>query len=594
MGGFQVPMAQPQVPAQAGPQGGVVGPNPSTQFANPANNLAMGINQLVQGIVTGNQASKAHFKQKYDSALSDIANGLGSGYDMQEVLKWGKKAGLPLKADMTEHDLAANEQAAKITQFKATMANAQNQQQQDMSQISGMPPMPPGQPGSGAPGVVPPSPQQAAPPGFLDKMRMAMGMAPRNMNPGDVPHVSMQSPAGQMLTNLNNAAQSQGGAAGDIYRGNELKVVQANMAKTAAQLGMTKDQAQMPLFGEIAKAIQGDMNSMTILRRFNMMKEVPVDEMADIYMRLNPSAGPFQANQNAAKLLLWQQGGGPQLQLKIGDLAKDMIPRFGGDAQAAMTYVQGLYSGQPTGLKPTMTPEEFAKYAEGNSKMLERYPAAPPSLVQAYSLAKMDGNNKMSDTILDFLSSHYKSGGQISQSQFQQTLTKDYSQIASTHDVEQQRADSERLRVFNDAARTALEPLMSEMNAMQAKPDNYTMAQKEALKNRVTDVINGVSGREVKLPDGSTTTVGPLQQLIDRTGVQDPEWKQWIPFTGVPFMRDSRIQPTFKSAPGGNDIEKRLSDRDYQLLGLPGANLPPRNINTGIQQMLMQRAGGQQ
>lgn len=571
-----------QVPAPQGPQGGVVGPNPTAMNRDPhADQIVKGLGQLMTGYVGMQEAVKQHYGQKLDDAMLQIANGLNPNPDYDELMKWAKKSGRPYKTDMTSAELQQQNILNQQQKYQDTVAQAQQNTQQMSSQVSGLPPQAPGlmgspgQPGVAAPGVVsPPSPQRA-PLGFMDRLRQMAGMAPTGAG---APQVSAQSPFGHALQQLNQSAQSQGGAAGALGRGLQDSVLAHNMQQAAGKLGIAHDQSMAPVYSQLfQKALGGDLNTMTMMRRLGIFKDVPIDEMASLYKAENPGVPDSVANAHGASTLLWQQGGGPALQLKIADLAKDMIPRFGGDAGVAMSYTQGLFTGQRTGAQPGRTAEEFDKFASGSAKMAERFPAAPTGLIEMYANAKMAGKDSLAGDVLDFLSSHYKTQGQIGQSQFQSTLAKDYSQIASQNQIGNRDADAAMLRAYTGAIDTLEGPAKEILNDPK-RTEHYTQKQINEAAERRSDLMNSLAGTPIKI-GGFERPLAPLEEILNRNNVDDTHM-----FYGMGPKFSRGVLPTPAPAPqsGSADQLMQMLNTQPQI----GSTVP------GLQQMLLNRAQG--
>lgn len=555
-----------------------MGPNPTALNRVPAaTQVVNGVSQLMQGFVNTKRAEEQHYGSKVDDVATQLANGLitPEQVDFKQVAQWMKKSGRPYNTDLTPAQSSALQAQQQQTQFQQTLGQAQGNVQQLASQSSGMPaqgPGPmgsPGQPGMPAPGMVPPSTPVAAAPGFMDRLRQMVGMTPQNPN---VARPDALSPAAQQLQTIGQAAQGAGGAPGAISRGLQDSVLAHNVQQAAGKLGIAHSEAMAPVYSGIFKqALNGDLNSMTMLRRLDVMKGVPVDEVGSLYKAENPQASDSQANAQAAKLLLWQQGGGPQLQLRIADLAKDMIPRFGGDAGKAMGYVNGLYSGQPTGDQPGMTTEEFSNFADGANKIMERYPAAPAGLADMYSQAKVSGKDKLAANVLDFLSSHYQTKGQVAHSEFQMGITKDYSQIAAQNQVANREADASNLRAYAGAMDT-LEKPAKEILEDPKMTEHFTADQIEGAYKSLTDKQNELAGK-----------LGtPLDTILDRNNITD---------THLFYGHGPKLQHQVLPSPAPAQTAPMSTDQWQQLL-MNGAGSNPQMAAPGLQQMLMNRAQG--
>src|SRR5207249_2580242 len=109
-------------------------------------------------------------------------------------------------------------------------------------------------------------------------------------------------------------------------------------------------------------------------------------------------------------------------------------------------------------------------------------------LMQMYATAKMEGKDELASNVLDFLSSHYKSAGQVAQSQFQAGLAKDYSQIASTNQVENDRVRAEMLGYYTRAIGELKEPYQ----AILKDPGKYTTEQLVQAQTQLSNLQNSL------------------------------------------------------------------------------------------------------
>lgn len=605
-----------QVAAPAGAVGGVVGPNPTAINRTPKSaQIVQGISQLMQGFMAAKTGAEQHYGQKVDDIASQLAAGniTPDSVDFNKVASWMKKSNRGYNTDQTPAQAQQLQAMMTQNQFQQTLGQAQQGAQAMASQASGMPaqaPGPmgsPGQPGVAAPGVTPPSPApQAVPPGFMDRIRMALGKGPNpsGANWSDTSAPSAMSPAAQSIRNLGVAAQTGGGMPGQIQRSLQGSVLESNIKRAMGTLDQKHAEAMLPVYTSIfGKALQGDPESNKILRNLKVFEGTPSDEIAHAYQEVDPSAPITKINAETGRLLLWQQGGGPALQLKIADLGKDMIPRFGGDAGKAMSYVNGLYSGNDTGLKPSLTPKEFDEQTSATSRVVERYPSAPVGLANMYGTAVMSGQKDLASNVLDYMSSHYKTASDIqqgqfgatlgqsesqfrrgqsqSESQFQRKVVQDYAQIASQHDVGSREADNGQIRYINDAIETMLKATNSNETMKTG-----TQGQKDAVAARVNDLVNSLAGTTVNI-NGKAQQLAPFQALTDRNNVQNP-WKNMIP--GVPSQGPNvqgHMLPSFGPVPSAPK-----SGLGQQLINqAPSAALSTQP--NPLQQMLLQRATGQ-
>lgn len=491
-----------QIPAQPGSPGSVVGPNYGAQAMQPQGaQIAQGISQLLTGLVTAKQSIETHNRQKYEDAIQQIANGTLPNPDYDQIMKWAKKGGIPMKTDLTPAELQGIQQ---------TQAQAQQQKQFQALALSGAPGMPGVADAAGqAAAAPPPGPAlmtgQSPPPGFMQRVRDLMSGGGPN-----APQRSIQSPMGQYLTGLNQAAQSQGGAAGALAMQKEMPTLQANVERALAKLKITSTNGIEPLMLKaLAGAKNGDPESLTMLHRLDVMKGVPVDELAYAMAKAHPELSLSDVNKEAATMLFYLQGGGPALKAKMFDMADKGAERFGGDMQKSIAYYGGLFSGKPVpGLQPSMTPKEFGEYTESLKKVSDRYPAAPLHLAQFYADSKMSGRTELASNTLDFLQAHYKGSSEIAGSQFQQRLALDRDQLDQQMKIQNMQDANEQIKIYMQALDQSTGP----WKEIMAHPDKYSEAERKSAATEMLARFNKLAGTTVKI-NGKEQTLLPWSVL---------------------------------------------------------------------------------
>lgn len=404
MGGFGfIPPQQIQV---GGPTGTNQGPNASMMQPNQAGQVALAAGQLLQGAANMKQAQQAHYKQKYDDAVQGIATGTLINPDYTEIMKWGQKAGLPMKADVTPADVAAHSKTAQDAAY------AQQQQAQQASQVeSGLPGNPAmAQMASMAQTNLPPgvSPPPSAAPGFMSRL----GQGVNHMFGGNAgrPPVSMDSPMGQFLQSVSKASQGNG-VVEQLARANEDANLQHHLTMATKKLGLQDTKNGMQLTGEIfQKMLQGDPNSTEILFKTGHIKDMPIDTLEGAISRAEPNSSLSEVRAKAGQIMLFMQTDGPKLRAQMGDLTKELLPHFDSNPAKVMAFLQ-----DPTdpNNQPHMSVEESKQYSDSMKTILDNRIGVPVQLVGQYASAKLSGKNDLADSILKTIDLHYPAANAV-------------------------------------------------------------------------------------------------------------------------------------------------------------------------------------
>lgn len=431
-----LPQAPPPPQAIMGHQGQQPYPAPGTTGVQPSavGQIAEGLDKFMKSYFGSKTAVQEHYKQKFTDAVSGIREGLYNPQtvDYEEIMKWGKKAGLPLRTEApTPQETQYHEQQKAYDSAMASQnslpANVMNAAAQP-SPVPGM-----GQMGvnpgmqsllmQGAPGVQvgpPQAPPPQAQPGFLDKLKGMVGMSQAQRAP-----VSMQSPTGQYLQAL--AQASQAGAPmnpTNVAQQGRISQMMANMEEKSGiplkQAGMNT-QRQLLQLGEQAR--MGDPQAIDMAVRSGIMKNVGIDEIASLFSHTAPpGTPPEEIYGQAGKMALFGHFGLPMM-TKMQEWAKDLMPRFVGQpdpAAASRSYVQSMMNGTQPTAKPGRTMEEMKTYNDSLESVMKHYPTLPVAYANALNMATLVGDNEGRSKIMEAIGKLPRDGT-IKANEFNQT-----------------------------------------------------------------------------------------------------------------------------------------------------------------------------
>jgi hypothetical protein len=420
-----------QLQAQAGPQGQL------RTAPSRGSSIAQAMQQLMTGAVNFHEGLKKHNLQLYQNAVQSIVDGTNPNPDYKKILEWGKKAGLPIKTEVTPEDA----QAQMMTRYQ-NQAAPQNQAAGLQGGIPGMPGVNPQQ--LQAPGQ-PPMPPTAgpgpAPPSRL--MRIFQG-AQRymGMNGGQQP-VDVNSPAGQLLQNLAKARGAAGGLPAELQGQAQDTILSQELAKLTKNLGLQNAKNGLQLSGSIFQgALQGDPKSTEILHKFGQLQQTPIDTIERAIQLANPSMPLAEVQKQAGSFSMYLQNGGPVLKGKMIDLSKDMSKNFGNNPLKAMQFLQDPTD--PTN-QPALSAEDFDKLWSGVGKVQDAMTGVPSNVAGAYGMAVVHGKDDLANTLLDWMSKTYPRQNTTDANLRQQQISNDFTGIRGNLFIGQQRADTERL-----------------------------------------------------------------------------------------------------------------------------------------------------
>lgn len=315
-----------------GPQGTMYPSAPGTlPYSTTSSSLVQGIGEFLKNFHAARDADKDRNRQMFETGLQNLMAGVP--VDQKKLAKYAKRAGLPLDFE----DKAPDTHVLPSTGDQAAQAAM-------LAQGGMMPGVPP----QAAAQAATPPPQQAPPPqvqpGLMDKLKSSLGMGGIGANSPVMQYLGQMGEMGK--TNL----ATQGGEA--KQKNNILNVMKAAMQ------GDPKAQEMATRIGLFH--LLGPRDEMTLLMRKSGMSDDEVTK-ANMYMMM----------------------GGPQKEMELRKMAVEFAPRFGGDLQKSLEYVQGTFSTgkAPANLRPSLTFDEAHKQGTLMSSLQKDYPNAPPYLI---------------------------------------------------------------------------------------------------------------------------------------------------------------------------------------------------------------------
>lgn len=442
---------------------------------------AMG--QLATGAANFHEGIKRHNLQKYQAAVQGIVDGTNPNPDYKQILEWGKKAGLPIKTDVTQDDI----QAQKMTKYQQQV----DAQKAAVAPFAGVPGAlgAMSQPGGLPQGQPPSPPQTQAPPGFMQRMLQG-GQRFMGMN-GGRPPVDINSPAGQFLQKLNAARQRQGGLPNDVNNQEDLKQLNVELQKATGKLGLQVNFNNMQMTGSIfQKMLQGDPAATQLLFKTGAIKDTPIDTYEAAIQAANPDMPLTDVRKTAGQTALYMSTGGPELKAKLFDLADKNKTAFGNNTMRSLAFLQDPTNPQN---QPGLTAEDSKNLWDGMGKVLDAYTGVPLNLVSQMGTAQMRGDTDTSNKIQDFISKNYPRQNTTTTGLENRRLNQDYTNILGTLAIRGKEAETGRLGKLIDGAE-ALGAIPKEMIEHKDKytPQQYIDAMRQAAteNNAVADLLN--------------------------------------------------------------------------------------------------------
>jgi len=382
----------PIMPSNAGQ------PRPTGVLASNSNlqvgGVADGLSQALTNFVTSYQAAS---KMKKDEAAAKFEQGLkhmslGIPVDKEVLMKHAKKAGIDWLP--TEPTPQANVNTAVATQ----------------PQIPGVP--------------------QGPDPAMTSMLAQAGSFAnPRTQSAAP----SLQSPMGQWLGQFEQAGKEGGGIVGQMTRAAKGEVRKSGMEEFNDTLTRMSGEQKMELIGMMRQAFEGGPNAKQateMLTKAGLFKatEEGLDSFVQAARMVFPNLPKEQADMKAGQLYLNAKMGTDQVQLAKLKLTQDLMKNFDNQLDKSAAYVEGIFSGQPTGLQPHMSPEEMKTYMDAKGTLYDAHPTAPTNLVDAVAHAQLIGDQKLVDSLMKTLNS-YPRKGTIDYKKHQETLGYEYANL---------------------------------------------------------------------------------------------------------------------------------------------------------------------
>lgn len=523
----------PMPPMVPGPSGGPVGgmiQNPTgaqgglPYAPNPLAGAAQGITSFVNNYLAEQEAVQQNAHSKFMQGVQ--ASMLGIPVDQKQILKSARIAGIPIRTE----PYTPEEKQYKLQKSQQDQAWGQMMQ-------GGMTPGVMQQASQLAAGPIPTAPAPLQQPGFFGRLGQAFGIGR--------PPVSTDSPGGDWLRNLSAAAQVGGGLPGQVARQGET----SNLQQALQRKGF--DVSNM-LMNITSKAYQGDPNAMEMLSRSGIFKELPGDDIARAMSMAHPDADPSLIKQRTGEMLLWLEGGGPQMRTYMMGLAKDMVPRFTNQPNplgSALQYAMNPFD--PNSPQPQRTVEETEKLGSTFGKLHDAYPSAPANLLwQATEASEVPGNDALKNKIFDTLSEHFKSSGEVQQQQF-----------GVTSSIEAQRAAAQTRDAESQAQRVVIERNQFGLNQVKAIAEasgeqgklgleRLQAAKSDSEYHDALDIIAGAASKlhqvEVNYGGKKFTLSDPIKVIDDwRTG---PSWR--LGLGGGGRLQEANMSPGTFGPPG--------------------------------------------
>lgn len=407
MGGMAPPL--PIVPSQSG------APRATGVLAQSGHSIdpSGSINAFMNNFLMMKNAEKSMHAQKFQEGMAQVSAGI-PGLDYKAIMQHGRKAG---------YDWLPTEAPSEQEQASQKMYQQQQQADQAAGQAAGNAPDPmsqlmlQGQAQQQAPPQQP-APQPQPKQNLLQRLGQGLGITQ--------PPASMQSPMAQYMQQLNQAGQTAGGVPGQLGRQNALAAIKDHLTgMSMGQQGKVLDMA-----GNVISHGPNYLSDMETLDRMGVLKELPIDDAVTVASYMNPQMPVDQIKQNAGYMHMYGMMGGPQMRTAMISQAGELMKAGNfDDLGQALQYVNGVFTGTPTGLTPHMTPQQLEQYGNYKKQIYDAYPTAPENVVDAYAHSQLVGDKNIQSLLKPALSSYVRNGTQAHQ-QFQETNKLDWAQLA--------------------------------------------------------------------------------------------------------------------------------------------------------------------
>lgn len=550
MGGLPFPNFA-QIPGQiGGAQGPTYGPQGPGLTNNPnagaiAPQIMQGLSALLQGLWQGKQAKKQEDMQTVQQGIQMAQAGLPVDYK-----KWGQAAkavGLPLDFEGDQR-VQQSQQAQPNPQQQLLMGGGGTDKYALMQQGAQGPQLGPG----GTPTMMP-SAQAPQQPGILSRMLQGMGL--------QRPQINMSSPGIMGLQRIQQQALERQDALHKLEMGGiDLAELKQNLEKT---LGLKWEQMsyeqQMMIADLTKKAVAGDPEAIKIGVVSGILPQTKIGDLMSLAKMMSPpGTSPDQVNQRAGAIAMQAQM--MPFTQHLLTLAKDMAPRFGGDPGKAIQYFMGLMNGQPTGLTPSMTPEEKKQIADAASPIMkdlfQRYPTAPSNIIAMAGWAKAQGNEDVLQSLLGVLNK-YPTVGSVEQGNWEKRFGFDVTSKAAELNLQRQGLENEMLKTALGAGGDQIKTAMETLRTKGLSDDAYAAAQKQ-----ISDITQNLSGLKVKYNGVEVPIYNPLEVITQGSKGSGLSWafnalNPW----GSP---DVFLRPNGKATANGKNILDAFKGLGYE------------------------------
>lgn len=501
MGYPPLPPAPNFVPAPQGPQGGIQGGAPGAiAGTGPSvggsifSGITQGLQSFVQNYVAQSKAARQEAMQRVESAINAMM--MGIPVDQKQIARDIKKSKLPISLEEPEGStvMARQQAASDYTQkLQASMIAGQlggptTNIQAGTPSIGGAPGLAPSMRVGGP--IMPGAPSAA--PGAPPSPIPVQGMGPEWM---------------QQLTAL--------GRAGLMNK------------ETMAKL-------QQGMYSTATSALAGDPVALEMATRTGLLKSLGArDEFFLLAHKLFPELSPEQAQGQVGKMMMYDMMGGPQMKAKLLDLAKDMMPHFGGDLSRAITYVGQIFNGEQPKEIPQMSFADFYKLNEMTAKTIDQFPtAAGPARIAASYMSAGRMNEGMN--LLTQIAQRYPTKEQIQQENWTKTFMQTKEHQKDTLALERERYN-QGVKQFN--MMYSLDTLKNFQSMAQSEFDNWwkVYTNKDSSNEQKNSAMEGLaSALQKKGMKVTTDSVFKLLHPIEGQTMLKPKAEGVQKFVGKP------------------------------------------------------------
>lgn len=446
---------------QTGAQGAMYPSAPGTlPYSSLGPQVVQGISDFIKNFHAVRDADKQRNQQLFQSGVTDLLAGIP--IDTKKLAKYAKAAGIPLDLNEPQHVVQGQvDQQERQTQQQAAMAASLS----GASAASGGNPafQPPPQAAAalaGGPAPVPMVGQPQQQPGFMDRLKGVMGAGP----------IGEHSPGMQWLSQI------------------------AQMGKTEMGIKGGELEQKKNLLNVMKAAMQGDPKAVEMATRMRLFQTLgPRDELT-LMMRKSG-----MSDDEVTKANMYMFMGGPEAKAQVWKMAAEMAPRFGGDLNKALAYVNGIFTpGAPRSEEqPSNTFEEQAKKIELTDQLQKQNPRSPAQLTNAAVEALTtpgEAAHQIGSQLLGLVGQHGKGAQdyeqwkqeQIQKAKFhQENLGAEMLRIADARKVHQDQLGMEQLNYYKSKAEQQFNnfwKIRTDPKSSDGEKDSATVGLVDALK----------------------------------------------------------------------------------------------------------------